>query len=76
VGRQVRDQPGETRFDLNYSVPYTAGTAYAGKIASPDENTYLVAPEGVTLEAPACRIWVRNPARTRTYSASRQRLSH
>ena len=43
-------KPGETRFDLNYSVPYTAGTAYAGKIASPDENTYLVAPEGVTLE--------------------------
>jgi len=43
-------KPGETRFDLNYSVPYTAGAAYAGKIATQDENTYLVAPSGVTLE--------------------------
>ena len=43
-------KPGETRFDLNYAVPYTAGTGYAGKIVTTDENTYLVAPEGVTLE--------------------------
>jgi len=43
-------KPGETRFDLNYTVPYTAGTAYAGKIPTQDENTYLVAPTGVTME--------------------------
>ncbi len=43
-------KPGETRIDVDYTVPYTAGTAYAGKIESQDENTYLVAPEGVTLE--------------------------
>ncbi len=43
-------KPGETRIDLTYTVPYTAGTAYAGKIPSHDEDTYLVAPEGVTLE--------------------------
>jgi hypothetical protein len=43
-------KPGETRFDLNYAVPYTAGAVYAGKIPTEDENTYLVAPEGVTLE--------------------------
>jgi hypothetical protein len=43
-------KPGQTRFDLNYTVPYTEGTAYAGKIVSKDENTYLVAPSGVTLE--------------------------
>jgi hypothetical protein len=43
-------KPGETRFDLNYTVPYTTGTAYAGKVVSADENTYLVAPDGVTLE--------------------------
>ena len=42
-------KPGETRFDLNYAVPYTAGAEYAGKIVTTDENTYLVAPEGVTL---------------------------
>jgi len=43
-------KPGETRFDLTYTVPYTAGTAYAGKIPTRDENTYLVAPSGVTME--------------------------
>jgi len=43
-------KPGETRIDVDYTVPYTAGTDYAGKIVSADENTYLVAPEGVTLE--------------------------
>jgi len=43
-------KPGETRFDLNYTVPYTAGAAYAGRIVTTDENTYLVAPAGVTLE--------------------------
>ena len=43
-------KPGETRFDLNYAVPYTAGADYAGKVVTTDENTYLVAPAGVTLE--------------------------
>ncbi|MGB7758183.1 MAG: hypothetical protein WBL61_00055 [Bryobacteraceae bacterium] len=43
-------KPGETRFDLSYAVPYTAGAGYLGKIVSTDENTYLVAPQGVTLE--------------------------
>jgi hypothetical protein len=43
-------KPGETRFDLNYTVPYTEGAEYAGKVVSKDENTYLIAPTGVTLE--------------------------
>ncbi|MBZ5577012.1 MAG: carboxypeptidase-like regulatory domain-containing protein [Acidobacteriia bacterium] len=42
-------RPGETRFDLNYTTPYTAGAPYAGKIASRDDNTYLIVPKGVTL---------------------------
>jgi hypothetical protein len=42
-------KPGETRFDLTYTLPYNAGEAYEGKIASEDENTYLIAPNGVTL---------------------------
>ncbi len=42
-------RPGETRFDLNYQVPYTEGTPYKGKIATDDENTYLIVPSGVTL---------------------------
>lgn len=42
-------RPGETRFDLNYTTPYTAGTPYAGQIAEREENTYLIVPKGVTL---------------------------
>ncbi|HEV2447605.1 MAG TPA: carboxypeptidase-like regulatory domain-containing protein [Candidatus Sulfopaludibacter sp.] len=43
-------KPGETRFDLTYTVPYKTGAAYEGKIASDDENSYLIAPNGVTLQ--------------------------
>ena len=43
-------KPGETRLDLSYTVPYTEGAAYAGKIVTQDDNTYLIAANGVTLE--------------------------
>jgi len=43
-------KPGETRFDLNYTVPFTEGEAYSGKVVTKDENTYLIAPAGVKLE--------------------------
>jgi hypothetical protein len=43
-------KPGETRFDLTYSVPYTEGAPYTGKIPTEDDNTYLIVPNGVTLE--------------------------
>jgi len=43
-------KPGETRFDLSYTVPYTEGAAYEGKIVTKDDNTYLIAPNGMTLE--------------------------
>ena len=43
-------KPGETRFDLTYTVPYTEGTAYTGKVVTKDENTYLIVPNGVTLK--------------------------
>jgi hypothetical protein len=42
-------KPGETRFDLSYSFPYTSGDPYAGKVPTKDDNTYLIAPNGVTL---------------------------
>ncbi len=42
-------KPGETRMDLNYQVPYTPGEPYQGKIASKDDNTYLIAPNGITM---------------------------
>jgi hypothetical protein len=43
-------KPGETRFDLSYTVPYTEGAAYAGKIVTKDDNTYLIAAAGVTIQ--------------------------
>lgn len=42
-------KPGETRFDLVYSVPYTVGEPYEGRVITKDDNTYLIAPAGVTL---------------------------
>jgi hypothetical protein len=42
-------KPGDTRVDVTYSLPYTSGAPYAGKVPSKDENTYLIAPNGVTL---------------------------
>jgi hypothetical protein len=42
-------RPGETRFDLSYSAAYKAGETFAGKVATNDENTYLIVPKGVTL---------------------------
>ena len=41
-------KPGETRVDIDYTVPYTEGAPYAGKIVSKDENTYLMVPNGVS----------------------------
>jgi hypothetical protein len=43
-------KPGETRIDLNYTVPYAEGSSYQGRIVTKDENTYLIAPNGVTLK--------------------------
>ncbi len=43
-------KPGETRFDLTYTVPYTEGAPYAGKVLTQDGDTYLIAPNGVTLQ--------------------------
>ena len=43
-------RPGESRIDLNYTVPYKEGTPYAGKIVSKDDNTYLIVPSSVTMK--------------------------
>lgn len=42
-------KPGETRFDLTYTTPYNSGDEYLGKILTKDDNTYLIAPNGITL---------------------------
>jgi hypothetical protein len=43
-------KPGETRFHVTYALPYTEGAVYAGPVATKDDNTYLVVPNGVTLK--------------------------
>jgi len=43
-------RPGETRVDVDYKLPYTEGAPVSGKIVSGDENTYLIVPNGITLE--------------------------
>jgi hypothetical protein len=43
-------KPGDTRIDVSYSAPYTEGADYSGKVISKDENTYLIVPNGVTME--------------------------
>jgi hypothetical protein len=43
-------KPGETRFDLSYSAPYKPGESYSGKIVTRDDNTYLIVPDGVTMQ--------------------------
>jgi hypothetical protein len=43
-------KPGETRFDLNYTVPTTSPVVFAGKIMHSEGASDLVAPQGVTLK--------------------------
>lgn len=43
-------KPGETRFDLNYTLPATSPMAFAGKILHTEGVSDLVAPSGVTLK--------------------------
>jgi hypothetical protein len=42
-------RPGESRVDLTYTLPYKEGAPFAGRIASRDDNTYLIVPDGVTM---------------------------
>lgn len=43
-------KPGETRLDVSYQFPYQEGAPVEGKILTRDENSYLIAPSGVTLK--------------------------
>jgi hypothetical protein len=43
-------KPGDTRFDVSYTVPYSEGAEYAGRVLTKDDNTYLIAPQGVTMK--------------------------
>jgi hypothetical protein len=44
-------EPGETRFDLNYTVPATNPMVFAGKLIQPEGTSNLVVPQGVTAKS-------------------------
>ncbi len=54
-------RPGETRIDLNYSVPFASGGTFAGKIMYKGGPTRLVAPAGVTLKGDGIRSLGQEP---------------
>jgi hypothetical protein len=43
-------KPGDTRFDVTYAVPYSEGADYTGRVLTKDENTYLIAPQGIAMK--------------------------
>lgn len=43
-------RPGDTRVNVEYKLPYTDGASLTGKVVSGDQNTYLIVPNGVTLQ--------------------------
>ena len=43
-------KPGETRFDVNYSLPAASPLTFSSKVIQDEANTDLVAPDGVTLK--------------------------
>jgi hypothetical protein len=43
-------QPGQTRIDLSYSLPFSTPGVYSGKLLHTEGRLWLVAPQGVTLK--------------------------
>ena len=43
-------QPGETRFDISYAVPFSSPGVFSGKVLDEEGRVWLVAPQGVTLK--------------------------
>jgi hypothetical protein len=43
-------QPGETRFDISYAVPFSSPGVFSGKVLGEEGRLWLVAPLGVSLK--------------------------
>jgi hypothetical protein len=43
-------KPGDTRFDVTYTMPYKEGEVITGKIPTKDDNTYLIVPSGIEMK--------------------------
>ncbi len=42
-------QPGETRFDISYAVPFSIPGVFSGKVLDKEGRLWLVAPQGISL---------------------------
>ncbi|MBK5294147.1 MAG: hypothetical protein JJE04_21025 [Acidobacteriia bacterium] len=54
-------KPGETRFDLTYTLPLADGGSFSGKVVQAGGVTRVVAPQGVTLESPVLELLGQEP---------------
>lgn len=54
-------KPGETRFELNYTVPYAAPATFEGKVLYPGASTSLVAPQGIEIKGDGLTLRGREP---------------
>ena len=54
-------KPGETRFDLNYTVPVTSPLIFTGKILHPEGASDLVIPNGVTIKGDGVELAGQEP---------------
>jgi hypothetical protein len=54
-------RPGETRFDINYTVPTTNPMTFAGKEIHPEASSNLVVPSGVTAKSDDLQLVGQEP---------------
>ncbi len=54
--------PGETRFDIRYSLPYTDPARFSAKTPHPEAALRLIAPPGVSLKGPDIDFLGQEPA--------------
>ena len=54
-------RPGETRFDLNYTIPTTSPLVFSTKILHPEGASDLVVPNGVTAKGDAIELAGQEP---------------
>jgi hypothetical protein len=55
-------KPGETRFDLNYTAPFTSPGEFTGKVLHGGAAVRIVAPNGVTLTGDSLRMLGQEPS--------------
>ena len=55
-------KPGETRFDLTYTLPYSPPAVFATRVAQKDTPTRIVVPAGVTAKGEGLQLLGQEPS--------------